>query len=443
MKPVIAAALADIHGLILFCRDKPVITAFASLLERFMEEPAPHERDIVAAWASFLRTLARTGERSLYHAVAAAARVDDNLFTRALESSGKTDLSNASADSPEKDPDIPPLLLAFGKADLSRLGRIAGFDLGSLGAFLAKRLERAGFADLARNTASESRALSGSAGPFPDIFPAGSDWARSLPRFAAVIHAQGAGELGICHVFRWDRGESTLKPVRNADTVRLADLAGYGEQRRTVVENTLRFLAGYRANNLLLYGDRGTGKSATVKAVCGEYADRGLRLIEAAKQDLSCLPAILEALSSRALRFILFIDDLSFESADKSFTALKMVLEGGVGAKPPNVAVYATSNRRHFVKERLSDRPTASLAASGDMRAFDSMQEQFSLADRFGVTVVFTAPAQEEFLRIAEYIAERRGLLSASADEDSRRRFRADALRWERWFNGCSPRTAA
>jgi predicted AAA+ superfamily ATPase len=154
----------------------------------------------------------------------------------------------------------------------------------------------------------------------------------------------------------------------------------------------------------------------------------------------------LNSIASRALRFIIFVDDLSFEIMDDSFTTLKMLLEGGIEAKPANVAVYATSNRRHLVKEHFADRPSTASAAdaavTGDMRAFDTMQEQFSLADRFGLTVVFTTPGQDEFLRIAEHIALQRGILTIQADAEERRLFREQALRWERWFNGCSPRTA-
>jgi predicted AAA+ superfamily ATPase len=145
---------------------------------------------------------------------------------------------------------------------------------------------------------------------------------------------------------------------------------------------------------------------------------------------------------------VLFIDDLAFETLDDSFTLLKMLLEGDIEARPANVVVYATSNRRHLVKEQLADRPNTTLATSGDMRAFDTMQEQFSLSDRFGLTVVFTAPTQEEFLSIAEHIAFQRGILSPDKNsedarsDESRRVFRENALRWERWFNGRSPRTA-
>jgi predicted AAA+ superfamily ATPase len=229
--------------------------------------------------------------------------------------------------------------------------------------------------------------------------------------------------------------------------VRFSDLSGYEDQRAIVIDNTLRFLEGKPANNILLYGDRGTGKSATVKALCNEYADRGLRLLELRKQDLFHLTRILVALSSRALFFILFIDDLSFENIDDSFTRLKALLEGGAGTKPANVLIYATSNRRHLVRERFADRPGPAETADGEVRAFDTMQEQFSLADRFGLTVVYAAPNQEEYLSIAEFLGRKRGLLpageAAGAEEaEALKQFRENALRWERWFNGRSPRTA-
>jgi predicted AAA+ superfamily ATPase len=178
--------------------------------------------------------------------------------------------------------------------------------------------------------------------------------------------------------------------------------------------------------------------------------DRGLRLLELRKEDMAELPAILEFTASRGLRFIIFIDDLSFENLDDSFTSLKALLEGGVESRPPNTVIYATSNRRHLVKERLADRPNspgpgpgqtwggavAPGAADAEVRSFDTMQEQLSLSDRFGLTVIYTAPNQEEYLNIACFIAEKRGL---TPDEQ----FRQNALRWEKWFNGRSPRTAS
>ncbi|MDR0998086.1 MAG: ATP-binding protein, partial [Treponema sp.] len=228
----------------------------------------------------------------------------------------------------------------------------------------------------------------------------------------------------------------------------LSDLSGYQDQRSLVIANTLRFLEGKPANNVLLYGDRGTGKSATVKAVCGDYASRGLRLIEVSRESLGELPAILEFTASRGLKFVLFIDDLSFETVDSSFTALKALLEGGAGSRPANTVVYATGNRRHLVRERRSGRPGPGAETSSDdeVRSFDTIQEQLSLSDRFGLTVIFSAPDQEEYLDIACFIAEKRGILpppGAPDSEEAYRLFRENAVRWERWFNGRSPRTAS
>jgi predicted AAA+ superfamily ATPase len=238
--------------------------------------------------------------------------------------------------------------------------------------------------------------------------------------------------------------DGKLHPAGNSDTVRLADLSGYTEERQLVISNTLRFLSaskngGMAANNILLYGDRGCGKSATVKAVYNEYSGCGLRLVELRKAELASLPAVMNMLAGRGLRFILFIDDLSFEAGDGDFMMLKAMLEGGVETKPSNVVIYATSNRRHLVKEPRSGRPES----SSDVRAFDTMQEQLSLADRFGLTVIFSAPSQDEYLDIAEFLARKHGALPLDADGEKLKNFRENALRWERWFNGRSPRTAA
>jgi predicted AAA+ superfamily ATPase len=161
--------------------------------------------------------------------------------------------------------------------------------------------------------------------------------------------------------------------------------------------------------------------------------------VELQKADIPSLPAVMSMLGARGLRFILFIDDLSFGADDGDFMTLKAMLEGGVETKPPNVVIYATSNRRHLVKEPRAGRPES----SSDVRAFDTMQEQLSLADRFGVTVIFSAPSQDEYLRIAEFLARKHGALPIDADDKQLKRFRENAVRWERWFNGRSPRTAA
>ena len=423
--------MIDIHSITLFStvRDSALLLSLNKILRLLTLErcEAPKIAPRLArSWAKFSATIASFGVNapSFYHALAFLTLTDDNQFTHAAETGAE----------------LPSLLVALAKTDLSRLGRIAVYDIAALGAQVAARLRNAGFEQAAQDIEIEARALNAAdvSQAHNSVFPAQGDWGERLPAFVEYLKANGAGQVGLYHAFRWS---GALTPVRKPDPVRLADLSGYEEQRSVVVANTLRFLEGRSANNLLLYGDRGTGKSATVKAVCNEYAARGLRLLELPKQSLSELSRILETLSSRAMRFIIFIDDLSFEAIDDFFTNLKMLLEGDIEARPANVVIYATSNRRHLVKERLADRPTTAQAIS-EPRAFDTMQEQFSLADRFGLTVVYTSPSQDEYLSIAEHIAAQRGLLLPETSAAERDVFRENALRWERWFNGRSPRTA-
>ncbi|MDR2079157.1 MAG: ATP-binding protein [Treponema sp.] len=437
---VILKTRADIAGLSLFSTLKkhPLIQSLDILLEDIFRKAAP--LNLVRDWADFTEILAQEGRaNSFYSRIVFLTITDDNAFTRKLEAAAPDQIS--------------PALCVLAGNDLSRLGRIAAFDLPSLGARLADLLTKAGLGESSAAIGKEAKFLSCntdtaiSAG-MAELFPKNTDWGEALPKLGAYIRTHGAGEMGLYSSFSWSAGPQScfsLRPVLNPDPIRLMDLSGYEDQRSVVVANTLRFLEGKIANNLLLYGDRGTGKSATVKAVCNEYTGRGLRLVEVRKGNLPELPAILNTLSSRALRFIVFIDDLSFENTDDSFIDLKVLLDGGIESRPDNVVIYATSNRRHLVKERLSDRPNsaeaANVASTRDIRAFDTMQEQFSLADRFGITLVYTAPNQDEYLCIACFIGQRRGVLGTG--EEEQRRFRDNALRWERWFNGRSPRTAA
>ncbi|MDR1325171.1 MAG: ATP-binding protein [Treponema sp.] len=428
--------MIDINSITLFAnvRDSALLRSLHKTLRLLALEH--HEAPKIAprlarSWAKFSATIAgfEVNAPSFYHALTFLTLTDDNQFTHAAETGAE----------------LPPLLAALAKTDLSRLGRIAVYDVAALGVQVAGRLRNAGFEQAAHGIEVEAHALNaaGVQQAHNSVFPAQGDWGERLPAFVEYLKANGAGQVGLYHAFHWGGAlaDGALTPVRKPDPVRLADLSGYEEQRSVVVANTLRFLEGGSANNLLLYGDRGTGKSATVKAICNEYAVRGLRLLELPKQSLSELSLILETLGSRAMRFIIFIDDLSFEAIDDFFTSLKMLLEGGIEARPANVVIYATSNRRHLVKERFADRPTAAQADS-EVRAFDTMQEQFSLADRFGLTVVYTSPSQDEYLSIAEHIATQRGILLPETYAAERGVFRENAIRWERWFNGRSPRTA-
>ena len=191
-----------------------------------------------------------------------------------------------------------------------------------------------------------------------------------------------------------------LVPVRYPDPQRLSELPGYEQEREKVIANTRALLEGRPANNVLLYGDAGTGKSSTVKAVANELAPDGLRLIEVKKNQLYQIPALMDELANNPLKFILFIDDLSFSANDDNFAALKAILEGGVGGRSHNVAVYATSNRRHLVKETMADR------SGDDLHAADTRQELMSLAARFGLTVTFQQPDKDRYERILLELAK-------------------------------------
>jgi predicted AAA+ superfamily ATPase len=261
---------------------------------------------------------------------------------------------------------------------------------------------------------------------------AAEDWGRCAGLLADHFSRHGAGSFGRHGAFRW--GEDGLRAVDEPDPVRLADLVGYERVREPLLTNTERFLAGLPAHHALLYGMPGTGKSTTVKAVMNEYTDRGLRLVEVAKEDLGALPRVLQSLRARAPRFVIFVDDLSFEENEVEYKALKALLEGSVEQPPGNVRVYATSNRRNLVRERFSERDEG--GAGDDVHARDTMQEKLSLSARFGLRVTFPTPDQRQYLEIVAGLARRRGI--EMPDEELKER----AVLWDRWHAGRSGRTA-
>lgn len=263
-----------------------------------------------------------------------------------------------------------------------------------------------------------------------------TDWGALALDLAAYYHQHGTGLFARFRAFRWvsTPGGGHLEGVASPDPIRLSGLVGYERERTPVLRNTEQFVAGYSANNVLIYGDQGTGKSSTVKALFNEFAPRGLRLIEVAKDDLHDFPRILSLLRGRRDRFILFVDDLSFEEQETHYKALKAILEGGIEARPDNVLLYATSNRRHLVRERFSDRTGP--GEDDDVHVQDTMEEKVSLAARFGIRVTYLSPAQERYLAIVTELARARGLELEAAT------LRARALQWAQWQNGRSGRTA-
>ncbi|MBQ6438776.1 MAG: ATP-binding protein [Mogibacterium sp.] len=250
----------------------------------------------------------------------------------------------------------------------------------------------------------------------------------------------GAGMYGLYKAFRVDPasgGETELKmiPVADSPDVRFDDLVGYESQKKTLRDNTEAFVSGHYANNVLLYGDSGTGKSTSVHALIHEYADRGLRLIEVSKTDRSRIPQILSAIKKRNYRFILFLDDLSFEEDESDYKELKAMLEGALETRSDKVLIYATSNRRHLIRETWGDR--SDMEYNEDVHRSDTMEEKLSLAGRFGVTIYYPKPGPSEYLEIVRSLASRNGIeLSGQDLEDA-------ARKWELRHGGMSGRTAS
>lgn len=259
-----------------------------------------------------------------------------------------------------------------------------------------------------------------------------ADWPSLADELAAHWSRHGTGIVAHFRALRWQGRAEGLRGIAHPDPARLSALVGYEREQRLLTANVERLLAGLPAQDALLYGAPGTGKSSTVKAIANEYADRGLRLIEVRKEDLSDLPLIAALVRGRAPRFLVFVDDLSFEEHETEYKALKALLEGTAELRPSNMVIYATTNRRNLIRENFADRGQP----SDDVHGRDTMQEKVSLAARFGLRVTFAAPDQEHYLLIAASLARGRGL--PLSDEEVRRR----ALLWERQHQGRTGRTA-
>ena len=239
---------------------------------------------------------------------------------------------------------------------------------------------------------------------------------------------EGAGRFGLYRAFVWEDG--ALVPVSRPDSPSADELLGYDRQRQEVIRNTRALLDGHYVNNILLYGESGTGKSATVKNLLTLPGMEELRIIEADKENLGGLPALIRSLDGRRQKFIVFIDDLTFDRDDPTYSVLKTILEGGVERRPSNVAVYATSNRRHLVRQTISER------AGDEMDRNETIREKTSLADRFGLRILFEGLNKADYLAIVDMLADRRGI------DLPREELHTRAISWERLHGAQTPRTA-
>ena len=240
-------------------------------------------------------------------------------------------------------------------------------------------------------------------GYLPDFETAPVDLATTYRERTGNISRYGYGIYSRYYMFHVS-DDGTVIPVPNPDSQRLSDLIDYKREQGIIMDNTRALLAGKPAANILLTGDAGTGKSSTIKAVVNELKDEGLRILEVRKDQLKAIPLVMAQLTGNPLKFILFIDDLSFQSGDDNFAAFKAILEGSVSAKSRNVVIYATSNRRHMVRESFSGR------AGDDIHRNDTMQETVSLSERFGIQILFRRPDKFTYLNIVRHLAEEAGL---------------------------------
>jgi len=247
----------------------------------------------------------------------------------------------------------------------------------------------------------------------------------------------GVGMFGLNKAFRIaeaDDGSVIFKPVANMEHVVLSDLHGYELQKEKLICNTEAFVEGRRANNVLLFGDSGTGKSTSIKAIVNEYYDRGLRMIEIYKYQFRNLSQLISQIKNRNYKFIIYMDDLSFEEDESEYKFLKAVIEGGLETKPANILIYATSNRRHLIREMWTDRDD--MEQNGDIHRSDTMEEKLSLANRFGVTIGYYKPDRKLYHDIVRVLADRHGIVM----DDDKLFLLSD--QWEMSHGGVSGRTA-
>lgn len=348
---------------------------------------------------SFFNSFSEYG--SLKHYVSKLILTDDNVFTKAA-AAGKTG-------------ELEKAILDGVKTDLMKLETIAGITPKDI-------FDAVDDEDIREILLTMPNWDSGKA-----LMPLTTVWQDQMEELKKFHKENGYGNYSKYAAFTWRDG--AIIPISATDPIKLCDLKNYEDQRGKVVENTLAFVNNLPANNVLLYGDRGTGKSSTVHAILNEFKNKGLRMIEISKGDISDLTVIRELISDSPMKFIIYIDDLSFDNHDDSFGELKAALEGSLSMKQSNTLIYATSNRRHLIKENFSDR-------ENDVNRSDTLQEELSLSDRFGLSITFINPDKKEYQDIALKIAKDRGL---EVDED---RFVAQAEQWAIRRGGRSPRCA-
>lgn len=374
-------------------KNDAVITALYDLIDSVTDE------GILRKYSNFFKIVSKNGALKEY--ISKCILTDDNVFTRSACSDEVNTLSCAITDAV--------------KLDLMKLEQIASVTSEDI----CNSVDDADFKEILGAMPRWDTGLS--------VSPLGKSWDKKMSGLISYHRTNGYGKYAKHIAFTWRNKE--ICPVTITDLITLDNLKNYEVQRQKVIDNTESFISGHPANNVLLYGDRGTGKSSTVHALLNEYHNQGLRMIEIPKSAVADLGLIREQLAGAPMKFIIYIDDLSFDSNDTSFSELKAALEGSLSGRQSNILIYATSNRRHLIKENFSDR-------ENDVNRGDTMQEQLSLSDRFGLTITFLNPNKFEFQDIVKKIADDRGL---KVDEEHLI-FKAE--QWATRRGGRSPRCA-
>lgn len=353
--------------------NRSVPKQFLNLLEKSNSLPS----EFLSAWGDFFALLCEKGcQDNLCTYITKAALYDENSFSKASAS--------------DKLSDLPESIISAAQRDISIIVEASLISPQQiLNDYKYKEEIKA---------ITDTLPLWSTGQPLEQM----ADIDSSVSKSAEFYRQNGCGMFARYKAFIWRDG--SIHPVLHPDSVTLEDLKGYSYARNLVINNTRAFLNGQSANNCLLYGDKGTGKSSTVKAILNEYFTQGLRIVEMPKERLCDFPLLIDKIAMVPMKFILYIDDLSFQTQDESYTSLKAVLEGGLAARPENTLIYATSNRRHIVKENFSDRD------GGELHRNDQIQESLSLADRFGLSVNFSAPSKQDYLDIVAAIASQRGV---------------------------------
>lgn len=352
---------------------RSVVKAYYKLLLSLDSKPD----EFLNAYGDFYSLISERGfSNRLAYAMTEAALFDENCFTRAAVA-GKYDT-------------LPDNVLKAVKRDCEAI--LAASSLASEEVLKAYKY----YDEIKEIADSLPRWEAGDCAPSFKMFDG------SLKNVARYYKENGCGIFARYKAFIWRDGD--IQPVLHPDRIDMDSFTGYEIQRDMVVNNTKSFIEGKSCNNCLLYGDKGTGKSSTVKAIANEFRKDGLRIVEIPKERLIDFPILVDKIAALPMKFIIFIDDLSFQKQDQSYTTLKAVLEGGLAARPDNALIYATSNRRHLVKESFSDR------TDDDVNTRDNMQESLSLSDRFGLAVCYSIPTKKEFVDIVIALARQKGI---------------------------------